>query len=366
MTDSETLFDVSTKAARQAVISSQGEYGMFNRPPLARGPIGQYLMMYKMYPIITVELLRNLPKGGQIAMLGTLFLLAGMKGLPFGEDILDLLDTIAQKLGLPVASLETEIMLWIEGVAPGWSQTILRGGIDKTTGLTISPRLSMGNLLPLTGALRAGADPWREFSDFAGPMFSGVTGLLGTAANITKYGAETIGLRDDTTSLSDVLRNSPAAGVRAITDGLLYMSSGTITNNRGQVVSSDAPLNVSIGRMLGFYPATATAQNDIVRLSTQARDYATAIKAEYVGAYLKAKLANDRAGMQQQIAYVREWNKNAEGRGLEISDFVRSANRAAREAERSTAARYLKSSSRAGRDNIEQMVDIFGLSEALN
>jgi hypothetical protein len=366
MTDPETLFDVSTKAARQAVISSQGEYGMFNRPPLARGPIGQYLMMYKMYPIITVELLRSLPKGGQIAMLGTLFLLAGMKGLPFGEDILDLLDTIAQKLGLPVASLETEIMLWIEGVAPGWSQTILRGGIDRTTGLTISPRLSMGNLLPLTGALRAGADPWREFSDFAGPMFSGVTGLLGTAANITKYGAETIGLRDDTTSLSDVLRNSPAAGVRAITDGLLYMSSGTITNNRGQVVSSDAPLNVSIGRMLGFYPATATAQNDIVRLSTQARDYATAIKAEYVGAYLKAKLANDSAGMQQQIAYVREWNKNAEGSGLEISDFVRSANRAAREAERSTAARYLKSSSRAGRDNTEQMVDIFGLSEELD
>ena len=366
MSDPEALFDVSSKAARQAVISSQGEYGMFNRPPLARGPIGQYVMMYKMYPIITVELLRSLPKGGQIAMLGTLFLLAGMKGLPFGEDILDLLDTIAQKLGLPVASLETEIMLWIEDVAPGWSQTILRGRLDKTTGLTIGPRLSMGNLLPLTGALRAGADPWREFSDFAGPMFSGVTGILGTAANLTQYGAEVIGLRDDTTSLSDVLRNSPAAGVRALTDGLLYMSSGTITNNRGQVVSQDAPLNVSIGRMLGFYPATATMQNDIVRLGTQSRDYAAAIKAEYVGAYLKAKLANDAAGMQRQVQYVREWNKAAEGSGLEISDFVRSANRAAREAERSTAARYLKSSSKAGRDNIEQMADIFGLNEELD
>ena len=366
MTDSEVLFNSSTVAARQAVISSQGEYGMFNRPPLARGPIGQYLMMYKMYPIITVELLRNLPRSGQIAMLGTMFLLAGMKGLPFGEDILDLLDTIAQALELPVASLETEIMLWVEGVAPGWSQTVLRGNIDSVTGLTISPRLSMGNLLPFTGALRAGADPWREFSDFAGPMFSGVTGLYGTAANITKYGAETIGLRDDTTLLSDVLRNSPVAGVRAITDGLLYMSSGTITNNRGQVVSQDAPLNVSIGRLLGFYPATATEQNDIVRLGKQASDYAAAIKGEYVGAYIKAKLANDRQGMQQQIAYVREWNKNAEGSGLEIGDFVRSANRAAREASRSTAARYLKSSSRAGRDNIEQIADILGLTEELN
>ena len=367
MTDAETLFDSSTVAARQAVISSQGEYGMFNRPPLARGPIGQYLMMYKMYPIITVELMRNLPRGGQIAMLGTLFLLAGMKGLPFGEDILDLLDTIAQALGLPVASLETEIMLWIEGVAPGWSQTVLRGGIDSATGLTISPRLSMGNLLPLTGALRAGADPWREFSDFAGPMFSGVTGLLGTAANITKYGAETIGLRDDTTLLSDVLRNSPVAGVRAITDGLLYMSSGTITNNRGQVVSQDAPLNVSIGRLLGFYPAAATEQNDIVRLGKQASDYAAAIKGEYVGAYIKAKLANDSAGMQQQIAYVREWDRSAKGSGLEIgNNFVRAANRSAKEAERSTVARYLKSSSRAGRDNIEQMADIFGLNEELD
>jgi hypothetical protein len=324
-------------------------------------------MMYKLYPTITVELLRNLPRGGQVAMLGTLFLLAGMKGLPFGEDILDLLDTIAQKLGLPVASLETEIMLWIDDVAPGWSQTILRGRVDKITGLTISPRLSMGNLLPMTGALRAGADPWREFSDFAGPMFSGVTGILGTAANITKYGAETIGLRDDTTSLSDVLSNSPAAGIRGITDGLLYMSSGTITNNRGQVVSPDAPLNVSIGRLLGFYPAAATLQNDIVRLGRQSSEYTAAIKADYVGAYIKAKLANDSAGMRRQVENARNWNRAAKGSGLELSgNFRRDAERAAREAGRSTVARYLKSSPVTARENTERMAIIFGLNEELD
>jgi hypothetical protein len=323
-------------------------------------------MMYKVFLIITIEILRNLPRSGQIAMLGMLWFMSGIRGLPFAEDIFDLIDTILQALGIPINRVEQELAMFFNDIVPGSAEIVMRGFIDSTTGLTVGPRVGFGNLIPATGIGLAGADLQREATDLAGPMFSGVTGFLGTALSIGKYGAETIGLRDDTTSLTDILRNTPIAGVRAITDGMLYMSSGTITNNRGQIVSSDAPLMVSIGRMLGYYPASATEQNDIVRLGRQSAEYAAAIKAEYVGAYIKAKLANDSAGMRRQIEYARYWNRAAKGTGLELSGiFRRDAERAAREAGRSTVARYLKSAPQTTRDNLEQMAIIYGLNEEL-
>jgi hypothetical protein len=223
----------------------------------------------------------------------------------------------------------------------------------------------MGDLVPLTGAFKAGADPAREAADFAGPVFAGISGLVGMAGGFIKYGAEVIGLRDDVTSISGILRNSPIAAVRAITDGLLYLDSGMITNARGQVVSREAPYHVIIARMLGFYPAVATEQNDIVRLSKDVASYAKAIKAEFVSAYVKAKLDNDTERMQQIAADVRQWNEDAKGTGLEISNFLRSANRAALEASRPTALRYLKSAPKQMRPETIELLRLHGLEDEL-
>jgi hypothetical protein len=183
------------------------------------------------------------------------------------------------------------------------------------------------------------------------------------AGSIAKYGAETIGLRDDVTTVSGIFRDSPIAAMRAVADGLAYMDSGMITNNRGQVVSREAPGHVILARMLGFYPAIATQQNDIVRMSKDVGDYAKAIKADYVSAYVKAKLANDTDRMQQIAADVREWNENAKGTGLEVSTFTRSANRAALEASRPTVLRYLKSAPKQMRPETIELLRINGLED---
>jgi hypothetical protein len=136
-----------------------------------------------------------------------------------------------------------------------------------------------------------------------------------------------------------------------------------ITNNRGQVVTREAPYHVVVARMLGFYPAIATEQNDIVRLSKSVASYAKAIKADYVSAYVKAKLDNDTARMQQLVADVRAWNADAEGTGLEITNFVRSAQRAALEASRPTVMRYLKSAPKEIRPETLELLRLNGLEE---
>jgi hypothetical protein len=353
----------SAEAARIAVNRSQGEYAMFNRPEMARGNVLQYIFMYKQFLIVTVQLLRGLPPAGQLKMLGMLFLMSGLKGLPFADDIADLLDTLMQMLGFKTASVEKAAIDMLEELAPGVSPYIMRGVLDRMTGATMSTRLGMGDLIPATGAFRAGADPLREVTDFAGPMVSALTGAAGTAAALTKYGAEAIGVRDDTSSLTEIMRNSPVATLRAVTDAMMYMKDGTITNNRGQVVSRDANAMSVITRAMGFYPAIATAQNDVVRLSKYTSEYALDIKASYVSAYVKAKLDNDTARMRDITEAVRDWNTSAKGTGLEISSFVSSANRAAREAERPTVARYLKSAPKQMRPETIQLLRAAGLED---
>jgi len=363
VTDEQQLIESATEAARAAVNRSQGKYAMFNRPEMARGNVLQYIFMYKQFVITTVQLMRALPPKGQMLMLGLLLLTSGLKGLPFAEDILDIVDTIAQKLGLKTASVEKELAEWIDSVAPGMTPYLMRGVLDRVSGATMSTRLGMGDLVPLTGAFKAGADPAREVADFAGPVFGGISGLVGMAGNFAKYGAETIGLRDDVTTISGIMRDSPIAAMRAIADGAAYLDDGMITNNRGQVVTREAPYHVVVARMLGFYPAIATEQNDIVRLSKSVASYAKAIKADYVSAYVKAKLDNDTARMQQLVADVRAWNADAEGTGLEITNFVRSAQRAALEASRPTVMRYLKSAPKEIRPETLELLRLNGLEE---
>jgi hypothetical protein len=365
VTDEQQLIATATEAARNAVNIAQGEYAMFNRPEMARGNVLQYIFMYKQFVIVTVQLLRSMPVQGQLVMLGLLLLTSGLKGLPFAEDIFDIVDTIAQKLGLKTASIEKELAAWIDSVAPGMTPFAMRGVLDRVTGATMSTRLGMGDLVPLTGAFRAGADPAREVADFAGPVFSSISGLVGMAGSLTKYGAEVTGIRDDTTSFNSILRDSPIAALRSIGDSYAYLNSGTITNSRGQLVAREASTHVILARLLGFYPTIATEQNDIVRLSKNVAEYTKAIKAEYVSAYVKAKVAGDTERMSEIADDVRQWNEDADGTGLEITSFLRSANRAALEAQRPTAMRYLKSAPKQMRPETIELLRLNGLEDEI-
>ena len=355
----------ATEAARIAVNTSQGEYAMFNRPEMARGNVAQYIFMYKQFVIITVQLLRNMPVRGQLLMLGLLLMMSGLKGIPFADDLADIVDTIAQMLGLKVASIEKATAEWVDSVAPGMSPYVMRGLIDRAVGATVSTRLGMGDLVPLTGALKAGADPAREIGDFAGPVFSGISGLVSMAGGLAKYGAEITGLRDDTTSLNTLMRESPIAAFRSVGDSLAYLSSGDITNVRGQMVAKDAQAHVILARLLGFYPAVATQQNDIVRMSKQVNEYGKAIKAEYVAAYVKARAAGDQEAADNIASAVSQWNEDSKGTGLEITKFLQSANRAYREAQRPTVLRYMKSAPRAMRPETIELLRLYGLDDEI-
>ena len=141
--------------ATKAVNTSQGEYAMYNRPEMARGNIAQYIFMYKQFPIISVQLMKGLPRSGRLYMLGLLFLMSGMKGLPFAEDIFDLVETLAQKFGIKMSTVEVEASRLVDAFIPGYSVFVMRGFLDDALGATVSTRLSFGDLIPMTGFFKA-------------------------------------------------------------------------------------------------------------------------------------------------------------------------------------------------------------------
>jgi len=334
--DKLTLHDRAT----DAVNFSQGNYDSFNRPSWAQGNVFKYLWMYKQFQVITVQLMRNVSHADRLKMVGMLILLSGLKGVPFMDDIWDLFDTLMQKFGLKWAGVEAEMTMLLKDT-PISSALVARGVLDHSFGFTGSTRFSMGDLIPGTGMLKAGADLGRETESIFGPVYGAWKGALVSGATLAQYVAESVGLKDDVTSLSDVLKTG--AGFSALKNyarGITMMMDGTITNNRGQIVAKDAGILDALTQLVGFYPAAATDQYAVIRMTNDARNYAQAIKSAYVDAAIKADSAKERNAINQMV---REWNKDSKGTPFYIKNFPGAVSTARKAARMNSVGRNLKS-----------------------
>jgi hypothetical protein len=239
---------------------------------------------------------------------------------------------------------------------------MMRGVFDYVTGTTGSTRFGHGDLIPGSGAFKAGSDTGRELKNIAGPVASAFEGLIGTTALTAKYLAEVVGLRPDVTTIPDILRQGfGSSGIKGLTEGFIYMSDGSITNARGQVISKEVGILDVVFRMLGFYPGIATRHNDVTRLSQSARNYAKEIKSSFINAGLIANARGDQAGVNAIRKSVREWNKNARGTQFFISNFPMSLTKAIRESKRTVSQRQLKSLPRAIKPLQKRLMRIYSL-----
>jgi hypothetical protein len=328
--------------ATDAVNYSQGNYDSFNRPSWAQGSVFKYMWMYKQFQVITVELMRNLGHKEMYIMLGMLVIASGLKGVPFGDDLMDLVDTLLQKFGLKWAGLEAEMSLALEAAGVP-SALVFRGALDYYLGVTMSTRLGMGDLVPGTGMFKAGAEMDRELEAIIGPVYGawfGSSGAVNSMTTALQYVAEVVGVKDDVTSLSDVLRTGGGfSAVKNYAKGFITLMDGSITNERGQVVAKDAGLKDVISQLIGFYPGSATDQYAVIRMTNDARNYAQAIKSAWVDAYLKADSASERASIRKDV---REWNRDSKGTMFYIKDFSGATSRAKRAATLTASGRNLQ------------------------
>jgi hypothetical protein len=74
-------------------------------------------------------------------------------------------------------------------------------------------------------------------------------------------------------------------------------------------------------------------------------------------------MGGDRERMAEIVGYVNDWNEDAKGTGLEIRNFSRDANRAAKEWSRPTALRYMKSAPKGVRPETMDLLRALGVDE---
>jgi hypothetical protein len=366
--DAATAFEMADKFAVDMIDNTLGEYAMYNRPAMFRGDVRQFLFMFKMFPVNSVQMLAALPRKEQLLALGILAMFAGLKGLPFAEDLMDIIDTIAQALGLgPSAmwkgSAEKTLAEALDAVLPGMSPVLMRGILNTYTPANVADRVSLSNIIPGTGIALAGANVGRELIEIAGPVASFLQGAVAMGADMTRYGLETVGVLDDKTAFNKILRESPIAFLRILGDMSAYNNAGAIVSQKGYVVSEDLHLGTMLTRALGFYPSSAVAENDVVRMSKRIADYQKDISATYRGLYVGARIAKDNDRAAEVTQMVKDWNEAAKGTGLEIRNFEASANRALREAQRTASERYLKAAPKTIRPETQRILELYGVTE---
>ena len=364
--DQPDLFALEEKAV-EVVNKSQGDYAMYNRPDIARGTWAQYIYMYKQFTVIATQLVRTLPPAGRVYYLTALMAVAGLKGLPFADDLADLVDTLAQLFGIKVPPVELAVGKFIEDTTDAigldgtfWAQVALRGFADQIGGGgTVSSRLALGDLLPGTGIFLAGASTPQELKNIAGPIFSAMAGTVTSALDLAKVPFKS----DPTNELIRIAQASPIAGLRNIMDTAVYYNTGAVLNSRGYTVTRDISTANLITRFLGFYPVQATRSNDAVRMSKRLVDYTKAISSGYREQYVRAALMKDRSAMRSIEQDVRDHNRvHRRGDPFYIDDFYGKVRKAVRSAEEGAGARFLKTTPKSTRDSITDIISqVYGV-----
>jgi hypothetical protein len=352
--------DAALKArdfAVEALRFTVGEYSVTNRPPAWKSGIQSFLYMYKVFPTTSIQLLSRLPPRGQVIMLTALFILGGITSFPLAEDLEDLVDTIAQSLGWKQGSIRGEIAKLIDEVAPGMSPYVLSGLANSVFTGDIGVRTSLGNFIPGTGLLLAGANTTRELMEIGGPA----AGFLQQSFNTV---VDTLQLAfTEKKTFADVLRDSPVTMARAFGDAYTYTQAGAIIDKRGYVVSPDVSTAEIVTRVLGFYPERASSEYQQIRISKRTADYQRQVSSGFQQAWIKAKMMGDDDRADAVADAVKDWNQAAKGTALEIRNFTRNANRALREAERPAMERFLRTAPRASREEIDRAATLLGYEE---
>ena len=321
--------------AEKAVLETQGLYNRGNQANLARGPIGAAALTFKQFSIHYLEWLTRMYRSGPdgkravIYALALLMVAGGSGGLPFADDIDDLVDTIAQALGynLPSKKAKREFLEKIFGET---GADIAMRGVTALPGipLDLSLRMGMGNLLPGTGLfLRSNTDKSSELLEIAGPA-GGMAKQVMTAGSALLSG--------ESAKAVQALLPSALASVAKAAE---MWSTGEYRDTRGRKVLDVDTVDGAM-KFLGFQPSDVARESAQIQVARRGVQLAKNVEGDIADQW--AHGINDRnaeavASAQERLA---QWNAdNPDSRiTIESGQIVRRL----RELRTSRAERFIK------------------------
>lgn len=294
------------------VDATQNRYDEVNRPAAARNPIWAIMFMFKSFPIFMTEavalMYKQNPKSAVYMLLG-LTMMAGVQGLPFAEDILDLIDTISQKIfGSPFnarRAIRNVVKDASEAlVGADLSEVVLRGVVNSVTGMNVASRVGMGDMLPGTRIGAADGDYARTAQQLLGAPVAMVADLAKGGATLA---GGVFGHDDFVSAVGDALKQSGPSAVRNLAKGLEQADRGYATDAKGRkLVDVSGP--EAFWQSLGFTSAGLNQAYEMDKIDRQTTAFYTQVRSGFTEQLTKALLAGDSAKAQETMDAVQAWN----------------------------------------------------------
>lgn len=271
--------------AAKAVDETQGVYNRGNRPNWARGAVGATLFTFKQYSISYIEFLKRLPNKERAIALMVLMLAAGAEGLPFAEDLTDLIDTIGQALGYDTNSKAWRNQVMADAIGDEAADFALHG-FSAMPGfpLDVSGRLALSNLIPGTGILL------KHKTDKSGEVFD----VLGPAGGMVR----------------DALKGEfrPLA-IRNLDKGLQMYQTGEYRDTRDRRVVDVDGLESAV-KAIGFQPADVARESRKIQLTNQQVQLARAVEGEIASEWAQGIADKEPEKVRKAKQRLDEWNRD--------------------------------------------------------
>jgi hypothetical protein len=294
--------------ALKAVTETQGLYNAGNKPNAARGVAGATVMTFKQYSIHYLEWLarmaKNGPEGKKAALwaIALLVMAAGGDGLPFSEDLNDIIDTVGQAMGYDANSKRWRHEVVADAFGPEMAEVLSRG-LSASAGFPVdlSLRMGMGNLLPATDILKlSNTDTARSLAEIAGPG----------GALFTQY-KDALKLMLSGEAGGAALKMAPNA-IQNLGKAAKMMETGEYRDSKDRKVMDVDGADAAM-KALSFQPAQIARESAKMSENRQSEVLAKTVEAEITDAWARALVDGDAQAQEDARQRLLDWNeKNPE------------------------------------------------------
>lgn len=261
---------------------------------------------FKQFSIAYVEFLARLPRKERAIALAILIVAAGLEGLPFAEDIEDMIDTIGQSLGYATNSKRALQNLAIKVLGEDLGRFAFRGG-SAALPVDVSQRLGVGNMIPGTALLKRGEpDKTREIAQALGPA-GGLAQQIGAG-------------------YQSVMAGQPMAAVKGVTPIALQnvfkaadmWQRGYYADQSGRRVIDTTPMD-ALFKAGGLQPAdVAEAQRKVGNVQRDIK-LAKTVEDEIADLWARGRADKEPETVERARQMLRDWNEKNPGLRIRIS-----------------------------------------------
>ena len=295
--------------ARKAVLETQFLYSKANKMKWGRGTVGGTLMTFKTYSISYLELMQRTWNAGTPGSperaagrravgwgMAMLMLMGGAGGLPFAEDVEDLIDAIAQMMGYNVSAKQWRKQAMRDVMGKELADFMSEGlsGLPGSP-VDVSGRLGMGNLIPGTGLFQTKQNHTRDMLELVGPAGD----LVGRA-----FSGAGRALKGDLAGAA--LEVAPSA-VRNAAKGADMAATGQYKDTKGYKVL-DTTIAEALAKFAGFQPKSVSEVQEATSFVLRSKAFYTQNSSEIRAQWAKALYEKDDAAVQRVRDRLESWN----------------------------------------------------------